>query len=68
METSTITVIQARPKPDLVSYKDAAAYLACTVATVQRYVRKGKLTGYRIGVKMRRVDLDEVAALIRVAA
>lgn len=67
MDCSTITVIHARPKPNLVSYRDAAAHLGCTVATIQRYVRTGKLTGYRIGVKMRRVDMAQVADLIKVA-
>ena len=37
--------------------------LAVSPRTIRRYVAEGKLTGYRVGGKLLRVDLDEVDAL-----
>jgi excisionase family DNA binding protein len=33
--------------------------------TLRRYIAQGKLTGYRFGPRMIRVDLDEVDALLK---
>lgn len=67
MNTSIVTVIQSRPRPNLGTWQEAATRLGCTTNTIRNYVNAGKLTGYRVGPRMRRVDLDEVEALIQVA-
>jgi excisionase family DNA binding protein len=41
----------------LVSINDAADHLGMTI---RRWIAKGKITGYRIGPKLIRVDLDEI--------
>ena len=33
--------------------------------TLRRYIAQGKITGYRFGPRMIRVDLDEVEALLQ---
>jgi excisionase family DNA binding protein len=33
--------------------------------TLRRYIAQGKLTGYRLGPRLIRVDLDEVETLLR---
>jgi excisionase family DNA binding protein len=33
--------------------------------TLRRYIAQGKITGYRLGPRMIRVDLDEVEALLK---
>ena len=33
--------------------------------TVRRWISDGRITGYRFGPKMLRVDLDEIDALLR---
>lgn len=34
-------------------------------STIRRYVSDGRITGYRFGPRMVRVDLDELDALLR---
>lgn len=60
-----------RPRPvagrRLASIDDAAAYLACSPKTIRRFISAGRLTGYRAGPRILRVDLNEVdAALVPV--
>jgi excisionase family DNA binding protein len=43
----------------------AAAYAPCGRRTIQRYIQQGKLTAWRFGPKVLRVDLDEVDRLFR---
>lgn len=43
---------------------DAAEYASLSPSTVRRYIDSGRLTGYRLGVKFLRVDLDEMDALL----
>lgn len=43
----------------------AAAYAPCGRRTIQRYIAQGKLTAYRFGPKLVRVDLDEIDRLFR---
>jgi excisionase family DNA binding protein len=33
--------------------------------TLRRYIAQGKITGYRLGPRMIRVDLDEVEQLLK---
>lgn len=49
----------------LVSVTEAAAYCACHPRTVRRRISCGDLTGYRMGPRLIRVDLDEVTAMLR---
>ncbi|WP_425310624.1 helix-turn-helix domain-containing protein [Ammonicoccus fulvus] len=42
-----------------------AEYLDCTERTVRNLIAAGKLTGYRLGNRSIRIDLDEVDAYLR---
>lgn len=42
----------------------AEEYGVCT-RTIRRYISAGRITGYRFGPRMIRVDLDEIDALLR---
>lgn len=54
-------------KPDrrLVSLDDAAAYAACSTKTLRRRISDGSLTGYRLGPRLLRIDLDELDKMLR---
>ena len=43
----------------------AAEYAPCGRRSIQRYIEQGKLTAWRFGPKMIRVDLDEIDQLFR---
>jgi excisionase family DNA binding protein len=43
----------------------AADRAACSTKTIRRMIARGDLTGYRLGKRMIRVDLDELDALLR---
>ena len=40
--------------------EQAAAYLNCNPRTIRREISRGRLTDYRLGERMIRVDLDEL--------
>jgi excisionase family DNA binding protein len=42
----------------------ADEYGVCT-KTIRRWIAAGRITGYRVGPRLIRVDLDEVAAILR---
>ncbi|WP_137875254.1 helix-turn-helix domain-containing protein [Rhodococcus sp. Q] len=42
----------------------ADEYGVCT-KTIRRYISAGRITGYRFGPRMIRVDLDEIDAMMR---
>jgi len=42
----------------------AAKTLGCSTKTVRRYIADGRLTGYRMGPRLIRLDMAEVAALL----
>jgi excisionase family DNA binding protein len=44
------------------SIADAARMLNCSTKTVRRLIAAGRLTGYRVGPRLIRLDPDEVAA------
>ena len=51
----------------LASVADAANYADVSVRTIRRYIAQGRLTGYRVGprlVKVDLVDLDTLASPI----
>jgi excisionase family DNA binding protein len=51
--------------PQLVSVAQAADYLGVCTKTVRRYVATGRLTKYRVGSRLVRLDAYEVEALLR---
>lgn len=50
---------------NLVSVQKGAEYSGLSDKTIRRYIANGQLTGYRIGRKLIRVDLDELDALLK---
>ena len=63
--------IERRPKMavastrHLVTLTAAAQHAACSSKTIRRRIAAGELTGYRLGSRLIRVDLDELDALLR---
>ena len=55
----------AAPPKRLVPLDAAAEYVSCNERTIRRYIAAGRLTGYRVGPRMIRVDLDELEAMLR---
>lgn len=57
----------ARPKTPsrLAPLTEAAEYRRLSVKTLRRYITAGRITGYRNGVKLILVDLDELDRLVR---
>lgn len=53
------------PTRNLRSLGDAADYAQVSPRTLRRYISAGRLTGFRIGPRAIRVDLDEIDALLR---
>ena len=56
-----------RPSPNprrYVSIQDAAAYLGLTDAGVRKFISEGRLTGYRLGKRAIRVEMNEVEELL----
>jgi excisionase family DNA binding protein len=51
--------------PRYVTLERAAAYIDTTPRTIRRAIAEGRLTGYRFGKRMLRVDLVEVEAALR---
>ena len=49
----------------LVSLAAAAAYADVSTRTLRRYIAQGRLTGYRVGPRLLKVDLDDVDQLAR---
>ena len=51
--------------PRFVSLEKAAAYLDTSPRTIRRSIAEGRLTGYRFGKRLLRIDLNEVDASLR---
>ncbi len=49
----------------LASLADAADYAAVNPRTIRRRIADGSITGYRVGPRIIRIDLDELDALLR---
>jgi excisionase family DNA binding protein len=47
----------------LVSLATAAAYADVSTRTLRRYIAQGRLTGYRVGPRLVKVDLNELQNL-----
>lgn len=43
----------------------AAEYLDVSERTIQRWIADGRISGYRVGGKLVRVDLDQLDELVR---
>ncbi len=43
----------------------AAAHADASTRTLRRYISPGKLTGYRVGPRLIKVDLNEVEVIVR---
>jgi excisionase family DNA binding protein len=70
----TVARSAARPRPDLlgtrrerqlISIADAATRLDVNPRTIRRRIADGTITGYRVGARMVRVDVDELDKLLR---
>lgn len=48
-----------------VSIAEAAEYLGVSTKTIRRYIATGRLTGYRTGPRLLRVDQNELDTLLR---
>lgn len=55
---------QTRPRK-YVALSDAAKVYAVSTKTIRRRIADGSLTGYRMGPRLLRVDLNELDALLR---
>ena len=51
---------------NLATTQQTAEHLAVDERTVRRYIAAGTITGYRLGQRLVRVDLDEVDRTLRV--
>jgi excisionase family DNA binding protein len=55
---------RAERRGNFVTIQHAAEVCRVHPETIRRWVRAGRLTGYRTGPRLIRVNLDDVAALI----
>ncbi|GAB93724.1 helix-turn-helix domain-containing protein [Gordonia rhizosphera] len=49
----------------LESISDAAAYADILVRTIRRFIADGRLNAYRIGLRLVKVDLNDLDAMMR---
>jgi excisionase family DNA binding protein len=47
------------------SLNSAAEYAGVHVATIRRWISTGRLTGYRLGPRLIKVDLDQIDAMLQ---
>jgi len=43
---------------------EAAEHLGVNPRTIRRYIAAGRLTGYRVGPRLIKIDLDELESLL----
>jgi excisionase family DNA binding protein len=55
----------SEPPVQRASLTYAANTVGCSTRTMRRYIAEGRLTGYRMGPRLIRVDMAEVEALFR---
>ena len=58
----------AKPIPQhqrLSSLNSAAEYAGVHVKTIRRWISAGRLTGYRLGPRLIKVDLTEIDAMLQ---
>jgi DNA binding domain, excisionase family len=54
-----------RPREDFYTIAEAAALLKVSPSTVWRWIDQGKLSAYRVGDKKIRIEMREVASIVR---
>lgn len=60
------TALASKPRSRrLESIPHAAEYLGVSTKTIRRYIAAGRVTGYRTGPRLIRVDLNELDAMLR---
>ncbi|MFV8316281.1 excisionase family DNA-binding protein [Mycobacterium sp. 23] len=57
--------VQNNPRRRYVSVADAAEYLDVTARTIRQMIADGRLTGYRNGGRLVRLDLNEIDAAMK---
>jgi excisionase family DNA binding protein len=57
--------VASKPARRLASIAGAADYAAVSTKTIRRRISDGSLTGYRMGPRVIRVDLNELDGLLR---
>ncbi len=50
---------------ELGTVAQGAAYAKCSQKTIWRYINAGRITAYRFGPRMVRIDMAELDAIIR---
>ena len=53
------------PSLRLVGTTPAAEYADVSTKTVRRWIAEGRLTGYRVGPRLIKIDLNELDAMLR---
>ncbi|XTP37160.1 excisionase family DNA-binding protein [Mycobacterium sp. TJFP1] len=56
---------EPRPQRRYAKLAEAAEYLGCTDRTIRQMIADGRLTGYRNGKRLVRVDLNEIDAAMK---
>lgn len=51
-------------RKNLGSIEEGAEYVGVSPITVRRWIAAGRITGYRAGPKILRIDLDELDAML----
>lgn len=51
--------------PKLISIADAADRLSCGTRTIRGWIAEGRLTAYRVGPRLIRIDVAELDRLLR---
>jgi len=52
-------------RPSYASIQEAAGHLHVNPRTIRRMIARGELTGFRLGPRVIRVDLNELQAIMR---
>lgn len=63
--SSTVGSAKRADARRLVSLAMAAGHADVSTRTLRRYIAQGRLTGYRVGPRLLKVDLNEVEQLAR---
>lgn len=53
------------PAPTLLTTREAADYLRCSVTTLRKYVREGRVKPERLGPKLLRFDPRDLDRVLR---
>jgi excisionase family DNA binding protein len=64
MKTHTNPATPQPARRRLVKISEAAEYLQVTQRTIRHMIADGRLTGYRIGERLVRLDIDEIEATL----